>query len=398
MNFKHVKTVLKKELKDLLRDKRTWLASLLLPMLTFPLMFFLMGLGQRGLENTMAQAVPIAVEGKAYAPSLMAYLEKAEGIEIVETENPYGLLESGEVKVIMCLEEDFEKNLQAEVPAQVKLVYDEISNESSIGASNLQEVINNFSEAVRMERLSALGIDPQRLEPTIVTLQAHVPEGQESKGEGPMLMVVTFLLPFLLMLYPVVGGMPAAIDLGAGEKERLSLEPLLSTGADRLSILVGKYLTVLVTSIIGVITSLGGIYASAKIAPEMLPLGIKISPLSLLILVGISLTIAMILSGVMLAISVFAKSYKEAGTYLSPITLFLMVPTYLTMYMDIKRVSTGLFFVPLLNSVLLMKQVLVDIINPLHVVITFGVSLVLVVLSLLFVKYMFNKESVIFRS
>jgi sodium transport system permease protein len=212
------------------------------------------------------------------------------------------------------------------------------------------------------------------------------------------MMLLTFLLPFLLMLYPAVGGMPAAIDLGAGEKERMSLEPLLSTGAGRMSILLGKYFTILIASIIGVITSLSGLLLASRFNTVLLPAEISISPASMLILIGISLMMALMLSGIMLSISIFAKSSKEAGTYLSPITLLLMIPTYLTMFMDIRTIPNALFFVPLLNTVLLMKEVLVDIINPTHIAITFTFSFLLVILSLMLARFMFNRESAIFRS
>ncbi|KAB3532403.1 ABC transporter permease [Alkaliphilus serpentinus] len=393
---KHVSIVFKKEIKDLFRDKRTWIASVLIPVLVLPLMFYLMGMGQNKLEKSLQEDINISIISQQQS-DIADYLKGAEGVEVIEAEDPFAALQAGEIKVIVEIEEDFQQKLAKETPAGIKLIYDEISNESTYSVSNVEGVIYQYSEAVRNQRLEKLGIRPEVLQPTVVSREAYVVEGKESQG-GPTLMIVTFLLPFLLMMYPVVGGMPAAIDLGAGEKERMSLEPLLSTGASRLSILTGKYLTILLTSVIGVLTSITGFFVASRISPNALPMDIRISPLSLVILIGVSLSIAMIVSGVMLAISVFAKSYKEAGTYLSPLMIFLMAPAYLTMFMEIRTVSTNLFFIPLLNSILLMKEALVDIINPLHIVITFGVSILLVIAALFFAKYMFNKESAIFRS
>ncbi|WP_026478124.1 ABC transporter permease [Alkaliphilus transvaalensis] len=398
MNYKHISIVFKKELRDILRDKRTWLAGVLIPVLIFPLMFYLMGMGRAKMENNLQMDIPIAIVSNGQDADIIDYINTTEGIIVLNPSDPYMSLEQGEVKAILVLDQDFEEKINNQIPAEVTLMYDEISTESAMASSMVEMAVRAYSEEIMVARLAELGIRPEILQPTWVTRQAYVPEGQESKGGGDTLMIITFLLPFLLMLYPVVGGMPAAIDLGAGEKERLSLEPLLSTGADRMSILIGKYLTILLASVVGVITSIAGLVAASKITPDMVPMGLRISPLSILILVGISLLMAMMLSGVMLTISMFAKSYKEAGTYLSPITIVLMVPAYLTMFMDLRSLSTRLFFIPLLNAVLLMKEVLVDIINPLHILITFSMSLLLVVLSLAFTKYMFSKESVIFRS
>lgn len=398
MNKRHVWIVFKKEVKDIFRDRRTWIASVLIPMLVFPLLFFFMNMGMKNMEKNMEKDIPIYIETPNQEMDIIHYLNNSQGIQVVEEEKPYESLQEGKLKLILVINEDFQEKIEKEQPASLKIIFDEVSNESSMAASMIENKINAYSEKIRFQRLEKLGINPEILQPMIITREAYVPEGEEAKGDQGALFMITFLLPFLLMLYPVVGGMPAAIDLGSGEKERMSLEPLLSTGAGRLSILTGKYLAILLASIIGTITSLMGVVAASKIAPDAIPLGVRISPLSIFILVATSLGIAMILSGLMLSISVFARSYKEAGTYLSPVTIVLMVPVYLTMFMDIRTLSTSLFFIPLLNSVLVMKEALVGIINPLHIILTFSISIILVVLSLFFTRFMFNKESVIFRS
>lgn len=398
MNSKHIWIVFKKEVKDIFRDKRTWIASVLIPMLIFPLIFFFMNMGITNMEKNLENDIAVFIETNNQDADIIQYLKSGVGLKVVHIDSPYTALEKGDIKAIIQIGENFQSKIDEKVPGEIKIVFDEVSNESSMAASIVEGIINRYSEEVRLKRLADMGVDPSILQPTVINREAYVPEGQESKGDSVALMMITFMLPFFLMIYPVVGGMPAAIDLGSGEKERMSLEPLLATGAGRLSILTGKYLTVLLASILGTLTSLIGVFASAKIAPQIMPLEVRISPLPMLILVITSLFIAMMLSGLMLSISVFAKSYKEAGTYLSPVTIVLMVPAYLTMFMDIRTLSNKMFFVPLLNAVLLMKEVLVDIINPLHIVVTFGISIGLVVASLLFTKYMFNKESVIFRS
>ncbi len=398
MKIKHVFLVFRKEIKDIFRDRRTWVASILIPLLILPLLFFLMGRGISKMEKGLQDDIAVFIETDKQDADIIDYLKSGVGLKVVDVDNPPKALEKGDIRAIIRIEENFQAKMDKQIPAQVKIIFDEVSNESGMAASAIEGIINGYSEEVRLERLAHMGIDPTILQPTIIEREAYVPEGQESKGDSSVLMMLTFMLPFLLMVYPVVGGMPAAIDLGAGEKERMSLEPLLATGAGRFSILAGKYLTVLLASAIGTVLSLVSIFVSFKITPEIIPLDIHISPLSTVILIITSSFIAMMLSGLMLSISVFARSYKEAGTYLGPVTIILMIPVYLTMFMDIRTLSNKMFFIPLLNSVLLMKEVLVDIINPLHIVLTFGTSAVLVIASLLLMRYMFGKESVVFRS
>ncbi|NLK53174.1 MAG: ABC transporter permease, partial [Syntrophomonadaceae bacterium] len=292
MNIKHIFFVFRKEIKDIFRDKRTWIASVLIPMLVFPLLFYFMGKGMSKMEKNLQNDIAVFIETDELNADIVNYLKNGKGLKIIDADNPYSALEKGDIKAVIKIEENFQDKIDKKIPAQVKIMFDEVSNESDMAASIVEGVINGYSEEVRLERLAHMGIEPSVLQPAIVKREAYIPEGQESKGDSAVLMAITFILPFFLMIYPLVGGMPAAIDLGAGEKERMSLEPLLATGADRLSILTGKYLTVFLASLLGTITSLVGVFAASRVSPKMMPLEIHISALSMLILVVTSLLIA----------------------------------------------------------------------------------------------------------
>ncbi len=127
-----------------------------------------------------------------------------------------------------------------------------------------------------------------------------------------------------------------------------------------------------------------------------LEMNLSLSQIGLIIIV--TLLVAMIVSAIMLSLSIFARSHKEAGTYLSPLVIIIMLPNYIVMFTDIRTISTEWFFVPVLNSILLIKEILFGIVNPLHIFITVAVSILLVVASIFGAKYVFNKESIIFRS
>ncbi|MFT9497242.1 ABC transporter permease [Anaerosolibacter sp.] len=392
MNWNHVGIVLKKELKGIFRDKRTWIASILIPTLLFPVLFNLMGSGMDKVEKSVNAGIKIAVEAPLDGERVIKKLDDDPTIEVTQEENPHQALEKGKIKAIVVIGSGFEQKLSNGQQGEITIKYDESSTESSFALPKIKGVLEDYNNQIVGQRLADRGIDPSILTPIRLEEETITKE-----NSGPGLFMLSFLLPMLLVLYPIIGGIPVSIDLAAGEKERQSLEPLLSTGASRLSILIGKYITVTFASVLGVVASLTGLVIASKTSPEMLPTDITISALGILIMACISIVIAMIISAILLVISIFARSYKEATTYMSPLTIVLMVPVYLTMFSDIKTTSDVMFFIPILNAVLLIKEALF-VINPLHIGITFGVSGVLVLAAILFAKYMFDQEWVIFRS
>lgn len=396
MNFNHVLIVLKKELKSIFRDKRTWLASVLIPTMLFPLLFYFMGMGMSKVNQSVNANIKIAVESAQGAEELINYLDSDDVLEVVQVDNSLDALKSGKIKAIVKIEDNFDQKIKSNIPISIRVQYDEASTESSFAYPTVQGAISRYSSQVVNKRLTQLGVDPTILLP--INLERETVQ-YDDKGshDGAGLMLLTFLLPFLLVLYPMIGGMPVAIDIASGEKERQSLEPLLSTGASRLSILMGKYLTVVFASVLGVVTSLIGLVIATKTSPEMLPSSISISLPSILVMAAVSITMAMILSAILLVLSTLSKSYKEAGTYMSPLMIVLMVPVYMTMFADIKTIPKSMFYIPVMNSVMLIKESLF-VINPVNIIVTLSISLCLVAASIYFVKYMFDQEWVIFRS
>lgn len=193
--------------------------------------------------------------------------------------------------------------------------------------------------------------------------------------------------------------MAAAIDLGAGEKERGTLEPLLTTQASRMQLLFGKLCAIAVMGIIGTVASLTGLMIAFKNSPDFFGnanLSLSVGSIALIGLTAIVLN--MIFASLELAISIYAKSFKEAQTYLTPITVIGMMAAYGTYMLDVKSASPMLYNVPLVNIVLILKEFIIGVYNPLHISITFAWAVVYILASILFARYMFSREEVIFRT
>jgi sodium transport system permease protein len=199
--------------------------------------------------------------------------------------------------------------------------------------------------------------------------------------------------------------MGAAVDLGAGEKERGTLEPLLTTKVGRMAMLWGKFGAISVIGLLATLSSLIGIgiafYQSGRSAMDMsLSAGslssIGVAGMALIFVITILLTL--VFGSLELAISMYARSFKEAQTYLAPLNIIAIIPTYATYMLDARNIDTFYFHIPIANAVCLIKELISGVFNTGHILITFGWIIVYIVGSILFARYMFSREDVIFRT
>ena len=126
--------------------------------------------------------------------------------------------------------------------------------------------------------------------------------------------------------------------------------------------------------------------------------GLALSPEAIIIIAALAILITLSFSALQLAISVFAKSFKEAQTYLGFLTFAPMIVSYGTMYLDSTGSSLLLYNIPIINAVLVMKEAIFGIFVPMHLILTFTWSIVYIILAVLLARYMFNREDVLFRS
>jgi sodium transport system permease protein len=207
------------------------------------------------------------------------------------------------------------------------------------------------------------------------------------------------MLPLLLIIYSVTGPIAPATDLGAGEKERGTLEPLLTTQAGRLSLLWGKFLAITIMGALTTAASLIGLFIAMSQKNSIFSGATVQLPLKAILLIGlVSVLITMVFGALELAISIYARSFKEAQTYLSPLVIVAFVPAYGTYMLDAKTLDSIYFHIPLANASCLIKEFIAGIYNVQHMFITFGWIAVYVLISILFARYMFSREEVIFRT
>lgn len=395
MQIKGIGIVFKKEMKDLFRDRKTLVIGILIPLLIFPIMFGFMGKGMEKNTKQVTENLKIAIVDNGNS-SLGAFLKSQKNLNIVDSKDIKKDVQDGKVYVGIVIPKDFENNIKNEKTSEINIMYDDTNQNSDMAMSIVASLINEaYSKEVISSRLKARGIDVSIINPLSIKEETVA---KEKGGMGKL--ILGMILPMMLILYAMTGPMAAATDLGAGEKERGTLEPLLTTQTSRMNLLFGKLLAITVMGVIGSVASLIGVFLGFKSGGSMFGGDVSlVMPLSTLLLIGLcTVLLTMVFGALQLSISIYARSFKEAQTYLSPMTIIGIIAGYGTYMMDIKNISIAIFNIPLVNIVLVIKELISGIYNSLHIGVTFVWALIYIGASVLFARYMFSREEVIFRT
>ena len=192
----------------------------------------------------------------------------------------------------------------------------------------------------------------------------------------------------------------SSIDSTAGEKEKGTLETLLTFPVSIVSLLIGKYMAVVIscviTSIIGIILTVLSLNVASGIFNIFEGINIVFSFKAIILVLLIMVIYSFFISGVCMLISSFSKSYKEAQSALTPISLFVMVP----MFLEILSVKTNsiLSLIPIVNHTLLLNDVFKGTINVGNLLLMILSSLVYIVLMFIFIKKVYKSENILFKN
>lgn len=388
--------VFKKELLDIFRDRKTLIFSILLPLIILPVISFIIGKTANDSVTKIESNLKIAIVDQGNS-EFGKYIKSQKNIKLVDSKDIKKDINDGKILLAIKIPKDLDKNIVREASDKITMTYDNSSSDAMTAVSIVRGYIDIYSKQIVSLRLAKKNINPELLNPINI-----VEDTVEKKDSGIGKMLVTMLVPLLLILYSITGTIAPATDLGAGEKERGTLEPLLTTRASRMSLLWGKFFAITVmgiiisiTSILGVVIAMqqqNGMFSSAGKA------NLSLNPGTIILIMILPILTTMVFGAIELSISIYAKSFKEAQTYISPIMIVGMILTYATMMKDPKNIESYFFHIPVTNAACLIKELLVGIYNFNHIAITFGWMIAYVVVALLFARYMFSREDVVFRA
>ncbi len=383
--------VFRKEMLDGVRDRRSLLSTLLFPLLG-PLMvtFAFTTVADRQRE---AGSVELAVAGAENAPALIDFLESNQ-VEVVELEQTpeeiEAAVESGERDFVLEIPEDFGERFEAAKVASVHFTVDGTRDETRAGARKVERLIQAWSGQMGSLRLIARGVDPQLVNP--VRFVQH-----EVASEQQLAAKVLDFLPMFVIMAAFIGGMQLAVDATAGERERRSLEPLLINPVPREAIVIGKWAGSVVFASGAVILTLAGSLAAVAYAPlEELGISLDLGPSIALGIAAATVPMGFLASGLQLLVATFARSFKEAQSYLSLLMLVPLVPSFVASLWELGD-APWMIPVPALGQQVLLDRVMGG------ESVSFGAfaiagasSLLLGLLCVAITARLFRRESIIF--
>jgi sodium transport system permease protein len=382
-------TVLAKECTDNIRDYRSLLSSLsvalLGPLLVISLLIFVLDKTLRDFEEPIA----FTLMGADHAPNLVAYL-RANNTRInlrEPVEDPSNLIKSGEAEIILVIQPDYGERYAQGQQNQLVLFFD--SSSYSAGRRNLttlDQLIERYSNTIGMLRLRYSGIQPGLIGP-IKTRKIDV-----SSPADRALMIFSSI-PYLLMLVIFMGCFYLAIDATAGEKERGSLEPLLTQPISRFQLVLGKVVAASSFSLLNLTIFVISLYFALQLVPfERIGMSLELNLLQLLMIIAVTSPLTLFAASLLTVVSAFAKSYKEAQTYLSFVIIIPTLPLIITQIVGIEP-SLGAMILPSLGQAILTSQIIKgEAISYTHVLLSVGSTLSMTLLFLLQAIKMYQKE------
>jgi sodium transport system permease protein len=381
-------TVFIKEMKDGMRDFRSVLcvgiAAIAVPL---GLMWMFTSVSSASKNS----GIKLPIVGSQFAPAFVDWLKKQEGIEVLPgPADPARAVREMEAELVLVIDKDFSENMTRGIPARVKLVSDSSRGFVQMKAASVAMLIQAYSVELTRSRLIALGVDPAVMTPLLL-------EEVTASGAQQFLASLLTILPMMLVMTALTGGMMIAIDATAGERERGSLEPLLLSPVARSILAAGKWLAASAFSSItlGIATCLM-VFLVKRVRWDEMSVRFPLSNgdwISLLVLI---VPLTLLINALMVLASTFARSFREAQGYMTFVVALTFVP-------GLFSTSDSLSNRPWLASIPVLGQfaLATDVLNgkpasvPLHalaVITTLGCTFAILTLT----GYMLKREKIIF--
>ena len=391
-------SIFKKELTDVLRDRRTLFFMIAMPVIVMPLIF-IGSLKFQEYQNKKSEEkiLNIAIVNESGDIQIRDYILNQKGVNLIENIDADSLekgIKSDSLQGGLYIGKNFLNNISTNQMGAVEIYY-KSSDLMSKAKKRINNALDQYKNEVVAERLLRFDIDKNLLEPLQI-IDKDMSTKKETIGKA-----LGGLVPYMLVIFIFLGAMYPAIDLGAGEKERGSLETLLSSPATKFEITVGKLMVVSLTGLVSGLISVVGITAPMYFI-DNIPDQIKstvleiISPFMIISVIFLMIPIAIFFASMLLSISFYARSFKEAQSLMGPLNIIIIVPLMLTLGpgIEIDHITA---LIPLINVGLLTKEILAGSVEPIYFIETLSSLLFFAAIGIRFSVYWFNKENTIFR-
>jgi len=401
MNLAAVAVVYRKELTEWLRDRRTLISTVLVPLLAFPiLMVGITALATVMIGNAEKEIPKIMILGGEDSPQLLERLHKLDKLEVV----PYAVnwkdqISNKDIRAAVEIPKGLQAALAEGRAQTVNIYFYQGELKSSFGADHLQKAVEEYRDSVIKDRLAAKNLPASVLTPFSIK-QENVAAPEKVGGAS-----VGGFIGYAVILLCLTGAMYPAIDLTAGEKERGTIETILSSPISRLDLVIGKFLLVFSASLASAIlsvTSMGLSFAFLGHSHLMQSSGepslnLNVGFTSVVAVFCMALPLAVLFSAVLMTIALFAKTYKEAQSYLTPLTFLVVIPAVASVMPGVE-LTPKLALIPVLNTSLVCKEIITGTYHWNSIILIFASTCLYALAAIFLAVKMFQREDVLFRS
>ena len=403
MSLRNVGIVYRKELIDSLRDRRTVISMIIVPLLVMPLLTIGMGVLSVTLVVLAKREKPkVMILGGEDSPRVLAELRQLKDVQVVPAEPDFAEeISNKQIRAAVEIPEGFEAKLAAGELSTVKIYMYEGELKSGFGADRLQKFFRELRDRTIREHLDARRLPDSLVHPFDIE-QKNVVSPEKVGGA-----ILGGLVPYFVILLCLTGAMYPAMDLTAGEKERGTMETILCSPVSRTHLVLGKFLMVLTASIATAVLAITSMAVSFGAGKKMLlgvtngaadaALQITITGKAIVSIFFVVLPLAVFFSAALLALSLFAKSFKEAQSYISPLMIVVVLPAVAALLPGVE-LDPALAFVPVLNTSLVGKEIITGIYHWNLIALIFLSSSAYAAVALAIAVKLFQREDVLFRT
>lgn len=395
MRFEIVREVFLKELRETLRDRRTLAVMFGIPVLLYPLLTLsTASVGASTVRKMRDKPARVAVLNGEDAPHLLEEMRKPESGVILEAPpDPEAAMQDNRLDAIVELSEDLERKALASEAVKVELRLDRSRNSAAFTQRKVEEVLDRFERWVIAQRLKARSVPESVLRP-IESVTQDLASADRRLGN-----LLGMLLPTMLLITGMFGAFFPAINATTSERELGTLEALLVTPASKMELLIGKAALVLLcgllTAAINLISMALVLWRVFLMSPRggegLGSLQLNVGALALTYVAALPTLI--FFAAAVMVVGLFARNYREANSYATPVMLLSLVPTYVSLAEP--KPTPGLLVMPLINTCLIMREVLAGHASPGGFVMAFASSALYAGLMLCFAARLFSTEQLV---
>jgi len=394
-----IKQIAKKEVVEFARDWRTIIAIIVIPLLMFPLLFILFPvLLQSEAAELQSLELELTIQTDNMPDNLSSIINQSSIVityqelpvlsDLSQPGDDLERLRNGSVDAILRITE-------SEDIWYYSILHMSTSEQSREAKSRLLYDLNEWEENETAARIESGGLDVNStLNPLRWDGEISLADAATSGEQAGM--ALSMFIPLVLSVWTFSSAIQPSIDMTAGERERGTLEALLSLPCTRLELLFGKWLAVATITGVGVLLQIFGLLFAIGYLASSSILGVpELSPVTILLIIGAIMLFAVMVVAIELALAMRSHSVKEAGSILGPAIMLIIFPALFTQVINLDGIESFWFAIPVVNVLLALRELLMNRIITGHIIIWVGTSIFYAIMAAKYASMQFKREDIV---